>query len=463
MEHPIESLEPVIVPRAEHPLSRKSLSSNALKVLNRLNEKGHAAYLVGGGVRDALVGLAPKDFDVATDASPEDVRALFRNSHIIGRRFKLVHVRFGRDIIEVATFRASHDKGDGGEVGESGRIVRDNVYGTIAEDALRRDFSVNALYYNIADFSLVDYVGGLADIEAGVFQLIGEPITRCKEDPVRVLRAARLASKLKFKIHPDTLDAMRQTASGLAQVPPPRLFEEVLKLFQGGYAQRSFAALLEHDLLQYLFPLLNQRLASDSLALRQMLDSALANTDRRVEQGKPITPYYLLAFMLWPDVEERARALIDNGTAVVDALHEAADAVMSQQLKVISIPKRFSGPMREIWLLQPRLEQQRGPRALQLIEGRRFRAAYDFLCLRAELDDTLTSTADWWTHVQTLNADAQAEYIDEKPEIDNSWGGKGPAKRRRRRRSTGDKKGGDKVRTRRKARKDAGAGESGGL
>lgn len=442
----VKPMEPVIVPRAEHPLSRKSISKNALKVLNRLNENAHAAYLVGGGVRDVLVGLKPKDFDVATDASPEEIRALFRNSRIIGRRFRLVHVVFGRDIIEVATFRASHDKGEGGEVGESGRIVRDNVFGSIEEDAMRRDFSVNALYYNIADYSLVDYVGGLQDIEAGVFHLIGDPIKRCEEDPVRVLRAARLAAKLEFSIHPATLAAMQATAGGLEQVPPPRLFEEVLKLFQGGYALRSFSAMLEHDLLQYLFPLLDKRLAGDAPKLRQMLDAALVNTDHRVQQGKPITPAYLLAFMLWPDVEEQARNLIAKGSSAKDALFEAADTVMREQLRVISIPRRFSGPMREIWLLQPRLELLQGERALKLMEDRRFRAAYDFLCLRAGVSPELKSAADWWTRVQTLDADAQQEFLGDKPDIKGSWGGSGPSKRRRRRR----KPGGDKSRTPRK-------------
>jgi len=209
------ALEPVIVPESEHPVTKKTISGNALKVLNRLHEGGFAAYLVGGGVRDVLVGLRPKDFDVATNASPEEVRALFRNSRIIGRRFRLVHVVYGRDIIEVATFRASHDKGAGGEIGESGRIVRDNVFGSIEEDALRRDFSVNALYYNIADKTVVDYVGGLDDINQGVFRLIGDPVTRCEEDPVRVLRAVRLASKLEFDIDNATLDAMQQTSHHL--------------------------------------------------------------------------------------------------------------------------------------------------------------------------------------------------------------------------------------------------------
>lgn len=412
---------PLIVPAGEHLVTRKSIGRSALKVLDKLHEAGHSAYLVGGGVRDALVGLKPKDFDVATDASPETIRALFRNSRIIGRRFRLVHVVYGREIIEVATFRAAHNKGEGGEIGAAGRIVRDNVFGTIEEDAYRRDFSVNALYYNIADGSVVDYVGGLQDLDTGVFKLIGDPKTRCEEDPVRVLRAVRLAAKLKFDIDPATLNAMQLTSAELRSTPPPRLFEEVLKLFQGGYALRSFHSVREHQLLTYLFPLLDKRLSAGDDNLVSMLDAALQNTDRRVAQGKPITPAYLLAFMLWPDVEERAREECEEGLSINDALHVAADSVLSTQLRVISIPRRFSGPMKEIWQMQPRLERLRGGRALKLMEDRRFRAAYDFLCLRASVDERLKESASWWTKVQTLEEEERSEAAAKRPTIDTIW------------------------------------------
>ncbi len=412
---------PLIVPAGEHSVTRKSIGRSALKVLDKLHEAGHAAYLVGGGVRDALVGLKPKDFDVATDASPETIRALFRNSRIIGRRFRLVHVVYGREIIEVATFRAAHNKGEGGEIGAAGRIVRDNVFGSIEEDAYRRDFSVNALYYNIADGSVVDYVGGLADLERGVFQLIGDPVTRCEEDPVRVLRAVRLAAKLQFSIDESTLTAMRATSSELRATPPPRLFEEVLKLFQGGYALRSFHAVREHDLLRFLFPMLDQRLKGGDEALRSMLDAALENTDRRVAQGKPITPAYLLAFMLWPDVQENAVSECESGLSINDSLMAAADAVLSKQLRIISIPRRFSGPMKEIWLMQPRLERHKAGRALKLMEDRRFRAAYDFLCLRATIDARLVDSAEWWTEVQTLPEDRREAAAVSRPVAEEIW------------------------------------------
>ena len=412
---------PLIVTAGQHSVTRKSIGRSALKVLDKLHEAGHSAYLVGGGVRDALVGLKPKDFDIATDASPETIRALFKNSRIIGRRFRLVHVVYGREIIEVATFRAAHNKGEGGEIGAAGRIVRDNVFGSIEEDAYRRDFSVNALYYNIADGSVVDYVGGLKDLERGVFQLIGDPVTRCEEDPVRVLRAVRLAAKLKFKIDPDTLAAMRATSSELSATPPPRLFEEVLKLFQGGYALRSFHAVREHELLRYLFPMLDTRLKQGDEPLVKMLDAALENTDRRVAQGKPITPYYLLAFMLWPDVQEYAIDECESGMSINDGLMGASDAVLSRQLRITSIPRRLSGPMKELWLMQPRLERLKGGRALKLIEDRRFRAAYDFLCLRATIEPNLQSSADWWTKVQSMPEEQREEAAATRPTAEGIW------------------------------------------
>ena len=413
--------EPLVVSASEHSVSRKDIGRSALKVLDKLHAAGHSAYLVGGGVRDALVGLKPKDFDIATDASPETLRSLFRNSRIIGRRFRLVHVVFGREIIEVATFRAAHDQGKGGEIGAAGRIVRDNVFGSIAEDAYRRDFSVNALYYNIADGSVVDYVGGLADLDSGTFRLIGDPLTRCAEDPVRVLRAVRLSSKLEFDIDPDTLDAMRKTASELKQTPPARLFEEVLKLFQGGYAERSFAAVREHDLLRFLFPLLDRRLKAGAPEILSMLNAALANTDKRVAVGKPITPAYLLAFMLWPDVEQYAHEDSSKGMPINDALMQAADSVLATQLRVTSIPRRFSGPMKEIWQMQPRLERLRGGRALKIMEDRRFRAAYDFLCLRATIDPRLKSSAEWWTKVQTLDEKDRIDSAAKRPIAEDIW------------------------------------------
>ena len=475
------SVDPVIVTAADHGIGPDTLSVPARKVLQRLDDAGYEAYLVGGGVRDALVGQRPKDFDVATNASPEQVRELFRNSRIIGRRFRLVHVLFGRDMIEVATFRADHASGAGGEVGQGGRILRDNVFGTIEDDAVRRDFTVNALYYSLAGATVLDYVGGLDDLDDGVFRLIGDPVVRCEEDPVRVLRAARLAAKLDFDIHEDTLDAMYHTAPLLVNMPPARLFEEVLKLFQGGYALRSFERLLELDLLRYLFPATDDRLrntdqntngntdgntdaepadtgngkaadkgsAADATGrdddFAAMLRQALANTDARIAQEKPVTPAFLLAFMLWGDVEERARLLLQEDHSAADALHTAADEIMARQTRVTSIPKRFSGPMREIWLMQPQLELYNGARALSLLEQRRFRAAYDFLLLRAEFDERLRDCATWWTDIQEMDADDQEAHLDARPAVESDWKSNRPRRKRSRRRPR--RKGGNSAAT----------------
>jgi len=440
------SSAPHTIARDDHNVTRKLISDNALKVLQKLSEAGFEAFMVGGGVRDILTGLKPKDFDVATDATPEQVKKLFRNSRIIGRRFRLVHVVFGREIIEVATFRASHNTGAGGEIGESGRILRDNVFGTVEEDALRRDFTVNALYYNIADLSVTDFVGGINDIECKTFRLIGDPVVRCEEDPVRIIRAARLAAKLDFEIAPETVAAMQQCAPLLAGVPPARLFEELLKLFQGGYALKSLDNLMRFDLLQYLLPALAEQLVEKPEPIATFVHNGLANTDKRVLEGKPVTPSYLLAFLLWDDVYAGAKTLFAEGKSAVEAILRSADEELPRQQRVTSIPKRFSGPMREIWSFQPRLEQYRGARALGLLESRRFRAAYDFLCLRATIDDNLEDCAQWWTEVQEIHEEDRAEFVLEKVPVDQDWrgkigakrsNGKKPRRQRHRRRSNG--------------------------
>ena len=386
----------------------------------------------------------PKDFDVATDASPEEVRGLFRNSRIIGRRFRLVHVVFGRDIIEVATFRADHSQGSGGETGKDGRILRDNVFGSIEEDARRRDFSVNALYYNIDDNTVVDFVDGMEDLQLGVFRLIGDPVQRCEEDPVRVLRAARLSAKLEFSIDPATLVAMQSTAPMLSSMPPARLFEEALKMFQGGYAVKSFEKLLTLDLFQYLFPATALRLKQpgmqqaelqqadqdDPASEQEMIISALKNTDSRVQNGLPVTPAYLLAFLLWRGIFDNAKQRLADGASPSDALWHAGEELLPIQQRITAIPRRFSAPMREIWSFQPKLEQYSGNRALGLMESRRFRAAYDFLCLRAQFDERLSECAGWWTEVQELNSPEQEEFVAEKPVVNAIWG-ELPKKKRR--------------------------------
>ncbi len=436
-DHQSRQREPVIIPRNEHLISRANISDNALKVLYRLHNAGYSGYLVGGGVRDLSLGREPKDFDVATDATPEDVRALFRNCRLIGRRFRLAHVHFGREIIEVATFRALHmaaeDDGDGiarDRLVADGLVLRDNVFGTIEEDALRRDFTVNALYYNIGDFSVVDYTGGMADLERGVIRLIGDPEQRYREDPVRMLRAVRFAVKLGFRIDPDTAAPMHDLSSLLAGIPAGRLFEEILKLFLTGQGLESFEMLRHYGLFGYLFPGTEAALAGDDFGQSLgFIADALGNTDRRIADGKPVTPAFLFGALLWPSVLERTREFDRAEESYPQALQQATADVLDEQVRTVTIPKRFGLPMREIWHLQPRFERRGGKRANRLASHPRFRAAYDFLLLRAGSGEVDAELAEWWTDFQEGEAvqEQMASHSDAAPP---------PRRRRRRRRGT---------------------------
>jgi len=414
------SVQPTIIPRPEHSISRASISSSALKVLYRLKEAGFQSFLVGGGVRDLLLGREPKDFDVATDATPDEIRHLFKNCRLIGRRFRLAHVRFGREIIEVATFRGrhdgqSHDDSDSAH-SEQGRILRDNVYGGIEDDAWRRDFTVNALYYDIRDFSVVDYVGGLKDLETGTLRLIGDPEQRYREDAVRMLRAVRFAAKLGFRIHPDSEAAIRKLDYLLEDIPSARLFEEVMKLFLSGCAVTTFELLRHYDLFRRLFPMTEEALSHEehgfpiSFVLR-----ALENTDQRLAEDKPVTPAFLYAALLWEPIRLRTQALLDQGLTALEAAQLAGNQITSEQVQATSLPKRFSFPMREIWMLQSRLERRRGKAPYRTLEHPRFRAAYDFLLLRSETGEAPRELADWWTNFQTLNADERDNMVESAP------------------------------------------------
>jgi poly(A) polymerase len=398
---------PLVVPRSDHIISRANISENALKVLYRLKQGGYQAYLVGGGVRDLLLGREPKDFDVATDATPEEVRKVFRNCRLIGRRFRLAHVHFGREIIEVATFRGlgGSEQAQGERHLQNGMIVRDNLYGTREEDALRRDFTVNAMYYNIADFSLIDYAGGLADLQAGRLRLIGDdPERRYREDPVRMLRAVRFACKLGFNVDPDCEQPLFQLGSLLADVPPARLFEEVLKVFQGGFGLSAFEKLRHYGLFAQLFHATERCLSLEEQAFPiTFVSQGLANTDRRIQEGKPVTPAFLFAVLLWEPIRLRFQALVDDGLPAPEAVNQAAMEVSARQQPQVAIPKRFSLMMREIWSLQPRLEQRQGKRPYRLLTHPRFRAAYDFLLLRAQAGEVDTELAEWWTRFQEVN------------------------------------------------------------
>ena len=398
---------PRIIPRAEHSISRSNISKEAIKVLYGLKKAGHAAYLVGGGVRDLLLGREPKDFDIATDASPEEIRAAFRNCRLIGRRFRLAHIHFGREIIEVATFRAQLDGEAEGDVHmENGRIIRDNVYGTIEEDVWRRDFTVNALYYNIRDFSVIDYVGGYEDLQQGLLRLIGDPEQRYREDPVRMLRAVRFACKLGMRIEPETEAPMRALAPLLGDISPARLFEEVLKLFHAGYALQTYEQLRHYDLFGQLFPMTEQALAKEENGFPNiLLAESLRSTDKRIAEGKPVNPAFLFAALLWQPMQEYLPRLRDSGMPEVQAIQVATDKAFTRMRESASIPRRFALMVKEIYVLQARLMNRAGRRALRLLELPRFRAAYDFLVLRAIADESLRETAEWWTRVQEVEGE----------------------------------------------------------
>jgi len=435
---------PRIVPRDGHGISRKDISPNALRVLYRLREGGFSGYLVGGAVRDLLIGGHPKDFDVATDATPEQVKSLFRNCRIIGRRFRLAHVVYGREIIEVATFRANVDDGSGDRetVGE-GRLLRDNVYGTIEDDAVRRDFTANALYYTVDDFSVRDYVGGFEDVQARVLKLIGDPEARYREDPVRMLRAVRLSSKLDFSIDPEAAEPIPRLAPLLSGAAPARLFDECLKMFLAGHAEKSFLSLEKHGLLPVLFPETAKAIITNrSGALRTMLVQALRNTDQRIAEDKPVTPAFLFAALLWPAYCRELAVLQKGGTDPLVAQQRAADRVTLHQADRIALPRRFSQPMQEIWLLQPRFGQRMRKRVFRLLSHPRFRAAFDFLELRQSGSPEVADDVAFWREAQLQPPEQLADRLgpskprsDEAVEEDGvAVEGDAPKKRRRRRR-----------------------------
>jgi poly(A) polymerase len=404
---------PVIVPREQHNVSRANISPNALKVLYRLKSAGFDAFLVGGGVRDLLLDRHPKDFDVVTNADPDQIQDLFRNCRLIGRRFRLAHVRFGRDVVEVATFRAAGAEPDDDERAhtDSGRILRDNVYGTIDEDVWRRDFTVNALYYNIADFSIWDYVDGVADVRARTLRLIGDPVKRYREDPVRMLRAMRFAAKLDFSLAPEAAAPIASLGQLLAEVPPARLFDELLKLFQSGHAVRSFELLLEHDLLRYLFRDTAALLTTDDRdRIVAFIRQGLSDTDQRVREDKPITPMFLYALFLWFPIQALARRLASEGWNEGQALLEASQRIVASQQT--AFPRRFSSPMKELLNMQWRFLHRHGARAARLLEHKRFRAAYDFLVLRASCGEVDRETVTWWTDIQALPRDEQSKLLN---------------------------------------------------
>jgi poly(A) polymerase len=368
--------------------------------VRELQEAGFEAFIVGGSVRDLLLGKAPKDFDVATSATPEEVQDVFPRCRLIGRRFRLAHVRKRGALIEVATFRALFDSEDDASQHASGRILRDNVFGTVEEDALRRDFTINALFLDPVSEEIRDYVGGYQDLTDRRLRLIGDPDVRYHEDPVRLLRAARFVAKLGVEPDEDTARRIPELAHLLNDVPPARLFEETCKLFMTGHGMRSMEALQRFGLSATLFPGLRRGAGPGKIQLGAVLRHALENTDERVRISKPVTPAFLYAALLWSGVEERAREFTERGDPEYVAVMRAAEEAITAQVQRTAIPRRFSAVTRQIWLLQARFTKTRGKRWKRLLHEERFRAAYDFLLLRAKEDPSLEPLCEFWTEAQ---------------------------------------------------------------
>lgn len=418
----------VRVPRARHGLGREALTPAATKVCAVLRDAGFSAYIVGGAVRDLLLGLEPKDFDIATDATPEQVRAVFRRSRIIGRRFRLVHVMFGEDTVEVSTYRARHgtDPAEGSS-DEHGRILRDNVFGTQEEDASRRDFTINALFYDPTSEEILDFCEGLDDLQARRLRMIGDPEQRYREDPVRMLRAVRLAAKLGMKIEAETRAPIKKLAPLLANVPSARLFEEMMKLLFSGHATACLLQLrhegLHHGLLPMLDVILEQPMGERFVML------ALQRTDERIRDDKPVSPGFLFAALLWHEVLAAWKLAQEEGLGPMPALFKAMDHVVHVQAEKLSIPRRYGTDMKDIWALQPRLLGRSGRRPYSLLSHPRFRAGYDFLVLRCDSGEVDAEVAEWWENFQKADEETRKQML--LPE-------RGPKRRRRRRKPRGE-------------------------
>lgn len=379
-------------------IEESAISINACKVISRLQENGFQAYLVGGCIRDLLLSKTPKDFDIATDAHPEEVHELFRNSRIIGKRFRIVHVRFGREIIEVTTFRGPHADEYDENHSDSGMTLNDNVYGSFEEDVFRRDFTMNAIYYDPLGKETIDLADGNADIESQVIRTIGDPTGRLREDPVRMLRAIRFEAKLGFSLEANLQSSIRLLGHLLQDIPPARLFEEVLKLFLSGYGTAAFDSMMKNEIYGWLFPDSKGSMANN--ATEELVRLALTSTDHRIAEQMPVTPAFIYAAMLWyPFVVEKKR-LEGEGAITYTAANEAANNVISKQQLFTSIPKRFSGPVRDIWFLQSRLPSRFGQRPDRTMSHKRFRAAYDFLLLREQAGEETGQLGEWWTEYQ---------------------------------------------------------------
>ncbi len=416
-----------IIPASEHGIASDELCPHASEVVRQLQQSGFEAYIVGGSVRDLLLGSVPKDFDVATSATPEQVQEVFPRCRLIGRRFRLAHVRLRGVLTEVATFRGQHDsEGEGENV--HGRILRDNVWGGVEEDAVRRDFTINAMFLDPVSGEIRDYLDGYRDLAEKRLRLVGDPEQRYKEDPVRLLRAARFVAKLGVKLDPATASPIQKMARLLQDVPPARLFEEVCKLFLTGHGRASFDALQDFGLATVVFPALKPQGKDGRVSAGPLLLRALENTDKRISEDRPVTPAFLFAALLWESARDRTAHLVADGMAEHDAIGVAADEVFLVQSRRTAIPRRFSAVTRLIWTMQPRLARTRSKHWKKLLSEPRFRAGYDFLLLRAEEDPTLTELGDFWTKVQE---EFPTTTVRDELDIETETAPDGPRKRRR--------------------------------
>ncbi|MFZ1180003.1 MAG: polynucleotide adenylyltransferase PcnB, partial [Herbaspirillum sp.] len=422
--------EPVILDRKQHGINLQLVSPNAIRVTQTLQEAGFKAFIVGGAVRDLLLSIKPKDFDIATNATPEQIKQLFRRAFIIGRRFQIVHVMFGQELIEVTTFRSS--SAGSAPRDEHGRVLSDNTFGEQHEDAVRRDFTINAMYYDPASQSVFDYHGGIADIRARTLRIIGVPKERYREDPVRMLRVARFAAKLDFSIDAATSAPIAIMAPLINNVPAARVFDEMLKLLMSGHALACLQQLrtqgLHHGLLPLLDVVLEQPLGEKFVTL------ALANTDTRIKQGKPVSPGFLFASLLWHQVLEKWRAYQAAGEYPIPALHLATDDVLNAQTEKLALQRKITSDMRDIWAMQPRFERRTGKTSYKLLEHLRLRAGFDFLLLRCASGEADAELGIWWTSFIGADGPEREVLLALKPNAaaDANAGAKSVRKRKRR-------------------------------
>jgi poly(A) polymerase len=424
------------VSKTEFEIHPDKVCGRAKDVIRRLQKAGYEAYLVGGCVRDLLLNKTPKDFDIATSARPEEIRRLFNSCRLIGRRFRLAHIYYGRDYLEVATFRAPHDDSDdGGKVNDEGRIIHDNVYGTLEEDVWRRDFTINALFYDPSNGEILDFVGGLDDLRNGKIRLIGDPEKRFREDPVRLLRAIRFAAKLDFTVEPHTERYINPLGILLDAVSSARLFDEIIKLLHSGDGWKTFQLLRKYDVLKNILPLADEGIADDeSGAFERMLELSLRNTDQRIAEGKSVMPAFLYAVLLWFEVNFISQQLQADGMPEHQAIQQAATEALQDQVDFTAVPRRYSNVTREIWGLQGRFRYHDLRRANTLLSHPRFRAAYDFFCLRTQAgEEGAEGDCEWWTAFQHATP-------EERPALcKDSLGKKAPPRRKKRRKSSNAK------------------------